>query len=328
MVTKLGDEKLKSGESLEVVAVLGPDAEFADRVGALLAHKGGEWKFHIDSALRGETDGLETRYYLGLLDGVPVGNVMTVESLGIGILGHVFTVPEQRRKGICQAIMGHLMDDFRARGAHVLLLGTGYESPAYWIYHAFGFRSLEGGFMRYGVAEEPYESRWFTPCAVKTAPFGWRHWPLAGLLGADAGGELLRSAAWRLFGMGNLESPIVRFMKALADGRGTSGVVLETERGAVVGCATIHPTGGAPNGFPGVWLLDFFTHPNFAGRAAEMVRALKWPEGKVIAYVDTGAPEKAAALESCGFTREGTLRQFLRTGGASHDVWIYGTTSG
>ena len=145
MYTTFGSEVLKSGERLEVGVVTAPDAEFGDAIQRLLVHKGPEWALHMGATLRGETDMLETRFYVGLLDGAPVANVMTVESKGIGILGHVFTRPAQRRKGICQAVLRRLMDDFRLRGGSVLLLGTGYESPAYWIYHSFGFRSLKGG---------------------------------------------------------------------------------------------------------------------------------------------------------------------------------------
>jgi RimJ/RimL family protein N-acetyltransferase len=51
---------------------------------------------------------------------------------------------------------------------------------------------------------------------------------------------------------------------------------------------------------------------------------MTWPTGKIISYVDTDAPYKAAALEAHGFEREGTLRGFLRLPDAAHDVWLYG----
>ena len=325
MYTKLGDDPLKSGQTLEVGVVTAPDAEFAGAIQHLLVHKGPEWEVHIRAALRGETDQLETRFYVGLLDGVPAANVMTVETDGIGILGHVFTAPQQRRKGICQAIMRRLMEHFRERKGHVLLLSTGYESPPYRIYHSFGFRSLKGGFMRYDApAADALEQRWFSVDAVRTATLAWRHWPLLGLLGAQTSGEALRSAAWKLFGMGSLEGPVVHTLAAQSEGRGTNGVVLEAGLGAVVGCATLHPTGGGTNGWPGVWLLDLFSHPDFASHYSEMLTALQWPSGKFIAYVDTGSSEKAAALERHGFEREGTLRGFLRPGPEPVDVWVYG----
>jgi GNAT superfamily N-acetyltransferase len=329
MVATLDHQPLKSGESLEVGLVTAPDAELAPRIGSLLAHKGPEWQFHMESALRGETGSLQTRYYLGLLSGEPVANVMTVESGGVGILGHVFTQPEHRRKGICRAIMGRVMEDFRGRGGQVLLLGTGYESAPYWIYHAFGFRSLKGGFMRY--AADPagtFERDWFAPAPVRAQPLEWRHWPLLALLGAQSEGERLRSAAWRLFGIGNLETPVVRSLEARAAGRGVDGVVRESERGAVVGCATLHPTGSGINGWPGVWLLDLFTHPSYNASCTDLLDAIALPAGKILCYVSVDAAHKAEVLEAAGFEREGLLRDFLRAEGGCSDVWLFGRSVG
>ena len=124
--------------------------------------------------------------------------------------------------------------------------------------------------------------------------------------------------------MGSLESPIVRTLAARMEGKGTNCVVLEAERGAVAGCATLHPSGGGINGWPGVWLLDLFAHPDFTAHYAELLNALECPAGKIIAYVDTGASAKATALEAHGFEREGTLRGFLRSGPEPRDVWLYG----
>jgi len=315
---------IKSSEILEIGVVTAPDDIIGPAAQKLLVHKSTEWQFHLAAALSGEIELLETRFYLGMLDGVPVGNVMTVESNGIGILGHVFTHPDHRRKGICQAIISRLMEAFRARDGSVLLLGTGFESPAYWIYHSFGFRSLKGGFMRYDTPPGLNEDNWFKPGPVSPAPLAWRHWPLLALLGAQSSGEILRSAAWKLFGIGNLETPVVRTLVDQKQEKGASGVVLETGSGTVVGCATLHPTSGGPNGWPGVWLFDHFTHANFQDKSGELLEAINWPAGKIISYVGTGAPEKATVLEAHGFEREGMVRGFLRLSDASHDVWLYG----
>src|SRR5512140_111032 len=109
MVEKLGEEVLTSGELLEICVATAPDAALASGIADLLVHKHAEWQYHIASALRGETDRLETRFYLGLLNGAPVANIMITEQHGIGILGHVFTRPEHRRKGICRAVMTRQM---------------------------------------------------------------------------------------------------------------------------------------------------------------------------------------------------------------------------
>src|SRR5690242_7949518 len=91
---------VRSGENLEIGVVkhsvgddrdTGGDPALAAEIESLLGHKGPDWRAHISAALRGETDRLETRFYLGLLSGKAAANLMTVEQQGVGILGHVFT---------------------------------------------------------------------------------------------------------------------------------------------------------------------------------------------------------------------------------------------
>ncbi len=142
MRTTLAVETLKTGEQLAIECVVPPDAERDAQIRPFLAHKPPHYREHIEAALKGNCDELETRFYAGLLNGEVVGTIMTVEAHGIGILGHVHTREDQRRKGICDAIMRHQMRDFHRRNGHVLLLGTGYQSPAYHIYSRHGFRRL------------------------------------------------------------------------------------------------------------------------------------------------------------------------------------------
>src|SRR5690348_4939393 len=99
MYTELATETLKSGERITVGVVRGPDAEWAGRVVPFLGHKNPDYRAHITRALEGPLDGLQTRFYVGCLDGEIISQVMIVGDRGAGILGHVFTRPEQRRKG-------------------------------------------------------------------------------------------------------------------------------------------------------------------------------------------------------------------------------------
>src|SRR5438270_825842 len=114
MYERLDTTRLSNGIELELGLVTVPDALLSPSVKDLLAHKGPDWQKHISAALAGETGALETRFYVGIVDGRPAANVMTVERFGIGILGHVYTRPEFRRMGICRAVITHQMDHFRA----------------------------------------------------------------------------------------------------------------------------------------------------------------------------------------------------------------------
>ena len=103
MVDTLGSVELKSGEQMEIVRVVPPEPEWRDRILPFLGHKGEPWQWQMEIAFREGMPGALQYYYEGLVDGTIVGNIMTIESMDppIGILGHVFTPAEQRRKGIC-----------------------------------------------------------------------------------------------------------------------------------------------------------------------------------------------------------------------------------
>ncbi len=308
MYQKLGEAETKAGERLEVGVVTAPDSTLSGEVHELLGHKGPEWREHIRSALDGETDALETRFYLGLLDGRPAANVMTVERHGVGILGHVFTRPEQRRKGIISQVMARQMDDFRARGGHALTLGTGFESPAYWIYHRFGFGNLVSGFMRYETEPGAYvEQEWFREAPASVAPAQWRHWPLVALLASYPATDIVRSVAWGLFGIGNLEHPFVSFMASRRRDPRLQCVMLEAEHGAITGCATLTrmPL------WPGVWLLDVFAHPNYEDRLGDLIAALDLSPPKIVAFAGNNDTPRKRALERAGFGLSGSLQNWL-----------------
>lgn len=325
MHTILATETLKTGETLRVESVLAPDTEREAQIRPFLGHKPPNYFGHIAAALAGECDGLETRFYIGLLDdGLMVGNVMTVEANGVGILGHVNTREDQRRKGICQAIMGHQMEDFRQRGGHVLLLGTGYESPPYWIYHSFGFRDLPGGSpgtMRYGREEEPdFEARFFAPGSYRPVKAGWKHWPLVALLAAQSSPITLRSLALQAWGVSLLEGPYTGYMTRWGQDSRARAAALESATGAVTAFATCIPD---PL-WRGVALLDLFAHPNVSpGDLAALLNALPLPSGKTQCYADPRDTAKIAALEQAGFHQAAVLPGQFCDGDSWRDAWLY-----
>ena len=111
MHTHLGSETLKNGERLEISVVEGPDAEWQPRIEPFLAHKGPGWNDHIRRALAEPLDSLQTRFYVGCIGEELVTQVMIVGSGGAGILGHVYTKPEHRRKGAYSRLMAYQTED-------------------------------------------------------------------------------------------------------------------------------------------------------------------------------------------------------------------------
>lgn len=327
MQRTIGTEILKSGETLQIECVLAPDEQREVQIRPFLGHKPGEYRAHIEASFAGACDDLETRYYIGLIDGVMVGNIMTVEAGSTGIFGHVHTREDQRRKGICQAIMGHQMADFRERGGQVLLLGTGFESAPYWIYHRNGFRDLPGakpGIMWYRRDESPdfLESLFASGGATRIVPAVWKHWPLVALLAALPSPVYLRSLTLNTWGVSLLEGPYCGFRHRWGNHTQAGAVALESETGAVLGMATRVPEGHWPN----VLLMDVFTHPTVSTEdMAALIRALPAPPqpGKTICFADPRDSVKIGALETLGFQKGAILPGQFRERDVWHDAWMY-----
>jgi hypothetical protein len=327
MYAVLTQGRLPSGKAIECGVVLAPDALYEQQVTALLGHKGPSWSEHIAASLRGETDDLETRFYIATVEGSVVANIMTIERAGVGILGHVFTVPEARRQGICKTLMGAQNADFRARGGKRLVLGTGFESHPYWIYHSFGFRSLRGGFMAFSVGDgaDP-TSDWYDPNGAVVAPCAWRHWPGLAILASTDLSDAFRSAAWDVADIGNLEWPYVRFMQMLREEHGVQGAVLEGRNGAALGWVTLtQMPAGYCGGWPGTWLLDSYAHPAAAERLTDLLAALQVPAGKTLAWVPVGDEVRASACRSIGMECEGVVKGLM--GGVDAALFGMGSTA-
>jgi GNAT superfamily N-acetyltransferase len=371
----LDEVALKSGERMEIGVVECPDPDWAAQIVPLLGHKGQPWSHHVQAALNGPLDGLETRFYVGTIDGRAATNVMIVGARrgsarsakaaetaaadragdaepgadAVGILGHVYTVPEHRRKGAYSHLMAVQMEHTRRLGYRVLTLGTGFETPPYWIYHSFGFRSIDGtsGRMKW-LADPAAEADWFRPGAAAARPLRWDDWAPLNLVAyhpAEADEELPRSWTFRLpRGQGSIEGSFLDLRRALPDqtpdtladlhhavAAGTGGgrpvaLALESEHGAAVGWAVLQPDDLA---LRDGWRLDLFVHPAFRAHTGRLLAALpSLPGARSAAY--TGGPEgyRAAALQAAGFAHVAMLPDWLRRDDRRAPLHVYARTAG
>ncbi len=317
----LGETRLKTGESLRIAAVRAPAGRYARPIRRLLEHKGPPWMLHVDLANQGQTDALRTAYYVGLLGTRIVGNVMIVDDGRVGILGHVFTAPEHRRKGICQRLMATALGDFRARGGVVLTLGTGYNSAPYGIYQGFGFRGVEAGNGHMLLEVQPGDlSRYFEPSATRVADGRWEHWPGISLLYMNLEGDRIRSMAHGVVGPDGFEGGFLDFQTRRAS-RAAQLRVLLSSTNAVVGAAILQRDTRWPRF---VHILDLYVHPNFRGQESGLVRGLSLPrDAKVQAYLDHPSSGRRKALHDLGFRHEATLRRQLPAESGRINVLIY-----
>lgn len=325
MYERLGEASLKDGQPMEIGVITGPDPEWRDRIVPFLGHKSEPYASHIRRSQEGPLDHLETRYYIGHRDRQVLTEVMIVGARGAGILGHVYTLPEERRKGAYQAVMAAQMADMPRRGFRLLSLGTGYNSPPYWIYHSFGFRGIAPGRgeMCWRAGEDA-EAELFRPGSVTARDARWDDWGFFGWLGllpTTPAEELPRSRVMGLKDRGIMEGPYVRLMLTREQKQATVVRVLESEHGATVAWAILAPDAGW---FSQAWLLDLHAHPEFQAHLPQLLAGMPWPDAPVAAAFTEPAGPKAAALEASGFTRVSPLREWLRTGdGSRRDVLLW-----
>lgn len=298
MYESLGKVELKSGESVEAGVVIGPDDDWADRVGDLLSHKEGVWTWQNAECLRRDL-GIDVRFYLLHRDGTLLANMLTATQYGVGHFGHVYTRPEERRKGAAQALMALLMADFRRRQGQALFLGTGYDSAPYHIYHREGFRGLEPdtGSMEYYVGSgDTFRRQWFAPGPVEVRNGSWENWPTSAPLFTGDFPGTVRCAPLGLFGRASTEGA---WLHLLHDDRYQARVLVRPETGAVVGAAVAgdHPL------WPDTGLLDVYCHPDFWDWGTELLGALERPRrDRWLAVSDDGCCAKDAVLAAAGFT--------------------------
>jgi GNAT superfamily N-acetyltransferase len=316
MFKDLGEITLKTGEVVQAGVAVAPDQEWAERVTGLLSHKGDLWNWQNSQVLKADC-GIEARYYLAHRSGRPLANVMTAELAGVGILGHVYTVPEHRRKGAMGQLLRIQMADFRARGGRALFLGTGFDSPPYHMYESCGFRGIEpksGQMDYYSASKDGFEAEYFAPDDADVVPVGWRHWPASPALFVGAFPGVVRCAPLRLFGRTSTEGALLSLLRdqerRRQEGQGPRAMALQSRGStAVIGLAVWdwHPL------WPDACLLDVYCHPNFWDRAGEMLDALKMPEeaDRWLAFADTTCGDKMRVLRAAGFRRRATLKNWL-----------------
>ncbi|MCZ6678793.1 MAG: GNAT family N-acetyltransferase [Candidatus Poribacteria bacterium] len=311
MYNKLTEAQLKTGERMEVGVIIAPDEEHAEAIKPFLAHKGGYFQWHIQRCVSESLDALETRFYVGKVDGEIITNIMIVEHRHVGILGHVFTTPAQRRKGACKSVMGSQMEDFRQRGGEALYLGTGYNSHPYYIYHGFGFESVYSGsgFMKYHAIPD-FDEHYFAVGDVHAKEVEWHDWAKTTALTGIVEGDYLRSIAWSIYGPTNFEGEFLGVKHDLEETDAYHDAkLLESDSGAIVGKATVT---WDRRWQPHTAVLDLFVHPNFWASSSVLLEAIKLPDAKVQCYVESTATDKAHALEKTGFHHEATLKNQIQ----------------
>jgi len=313
MEQTLAEVTLKSGEPMRVIKVVGPAPGWEERILPFLLHKGDPWLWQMGNAIsEGLGGGAAHNFYEGVLeDGTIVGNIATIEAHDrpIGLLQHVFTPEEQRRKGIASAIMLALCEDFRAREGRVMYLHTGHDSPPFHIYESFGFVGHEETGAMSWILDESFDTDYYLPAETSVHDTDWQDWVPLEALSWTIAGSRMRSFYLRKYGFSGFEGDYVRLRKQQEEGSVREFKVLRTEAGVVAGYAFLAKL----TNFPGSpWGLDAFVHPSFCADAGKLIGAVELPDdAPVLAFSDSISPDKNAALEAAGLMQAGAVPGLL-----------------
>jgi hypothetical protein len=310
MYEELGETTLRSGETVQTGMVVAPDLEWAERIEGLLAHKGEPWNWQVSQALRSKL-AIEVRFCVLHRHGRPISNVMTAELAGVGVLGHVWTNREDRRKGAMSRLMTLQMDDFRARGGKALFLGTEFGSAPHQIYGRFGFRSVEdrsGCMEYYAASQEEFEAAYFAKGEADIGVLDWSHWPSSPALFMGGFPGVVRCAPLKLFGRASTEGPLLSLLRdetrRREEGKELRSVALQSKgSGAVVGLAVW----GHDPLWPDTCVVDVYCHPDYWDRGCDLLSALSLRTAdRHVAYGDRTCGAKIEVLRAAGFRETGT----------------------
>ena len=216
---------------------------------------------------------------------------MTVEHEGIGILGHVFTLPQQRRKGAAKGVMAirwRISDNAPVRA---LYLGTGYNSHPYYIYHSFGFESVfpKSGFMKYYV-DSDFEEHYFSPAPAQPKPIDGTTGPNSQRCQGLLDRMRCEGLTWGVYGPTNFEGPFLGFKHALeTEDVYNDAKLLTTSDRAIVGWATVSRDA---RWMPETAVLDLFSIRSFADDVPTLLSATEFPQSKVQCYVDSSSERR------------------------------------
>lgn len=322
MYTRLVHKTLRTGENLNICVVKAPDDQYQDLVRPIISHKHDNEQWHLDEVFADRVESLETRFYLGLLENRTVCNIMVSEHSAAGIVSHVYTKPEHRRKGIARLVMTEQMEDFRARAGQFLALTTGYDTTPYFMYQSFGFQGVivGTGHMKY-MRDAQYETDQYKLTSARVIPADWTNWPALNVFCAKADLAPLRNIALGHLGPRMFEGAYISLMRQLRGSQETQAYLVVNSFGAVVGYATLVPD---TRWMSQLYLLDLFVHPTYSDYCRNLMQAFSLPaDRKIQCHVASDDFAKIEVLSEAGFEKEGFLRKHPIGAGEVMNVGIY-----
>lgn len=330
------DVTLRSEEVMRIRCIEPPDEEYLRKIGQFLAHKGSPWIEDMLARLRGEKVAYSTDFFfVGEIGGELVGHVWyTVprDTQDVGVLGHVYTRPDQRRKGVCYALTGAVVEAFKGHGGEAMFVLTGNPELIRICEH-FGFKKYnppegEGGVYRWLVARD-FDERYFAYTGkpqIKEA--NWGDLPRFEALYNAPHPWLLKDYILGVY----RDTPFgsSQFLQMIHEAESEWGamLVMSTRQNHVVGAARIVP--GRSRWEEHVATLEFFVHPNYFVDIGDLLSKAVEAARDLCDILRTFAPEsdkeRHEPLTELGFEMTAVLENQYRIGGRDVDLLVYTLT--
>lgn len=174
-------------------------SDLARSIMHLLAHKGQPWLPDIEARLAREDLDLSA---VAFADGEPVAHAWLGSSESCpeaGLIGHVYTVEEHRRRGLARSLVGALLSHFDAWGGRWVQLSTANEA-AMRVYRRCGFRTVQEGLRDDSLTEQVMlrggeeeggvgEAYHRTSGEWEVEPYGLRHYAAVWVFLSAVGGS-------------------------------------------------------------------------------------------------------------------------------------------
>lgn len=298
----------------------------------LLWHKGSPWIGDIWNRMEGNCDGCVDRFWVARDGQEPVAHAwytVAAEDQGLGLLGHVFTKPEYRRRGLSTRVIRAALADFRERGGRIMQLFT-YNPLSVPFYEKLGFEQIHHSraghaadwAMRWPVGSGAAVDARFSPGPCRIRPLAAADLPQYCLLYNLEYETCLKDWAQQIALGLETELTFLSTMDRLARG---DGVCFALENGqTIAGIATLMRNGFAPQSH--LAAIDYYVHPRFTDHAGELFHAALASREKLgVEIVDALVVDKAKeqTIAEMGFRPRETLRNHYRAGGKAVECVLY-----
>jgi GNAT superfamily N-acetyltransferase len=317
----LSKAALRDGSAVELRLVIPPEPNWAEVMHGFLKHKGMPWQIHWQTAFQDGCDDLETRFYVLVDKGAPISNIMTCETNGIGLLGHVFTAPAWRGKGAASVLMRIVCDEFAQRNGLAMYLGTVYDSMPWRLYQKFGFEGFlpHSGLMRW-IRQPDLLQASLSGNRMKARPVKWSDWPLLQCLFLQPGDGCVKNMGLKRFGQSDMEGPYLALREQMLKTPSMRCSVLTNSHDMVVGLGTAMPMDAESSDYV---LVDLFASRGTEAGLKDLLASLELPAAQpLLTVVDEPDGPRRGMLGAMGFAPAGRLPAALNLGASKENLLL------